>query len=353
MTGQALNPKGPTGERFHILAPWSHSIFTHAPDIKAAKDFLVWLMDPKQVAGWYDVAVSYYAPFLHMFDNASLWTAEPRNLPYRDSLATSHLPGWPAPISRPQGESVAKYVVVDMFAKACGGKSTKEVIADAEGATEPDLQAGLIDVDNDAARRRLRARPAAGIRLSPLDRTRGRVQLADDHSAGDVSAAAGRLSAGLRRLAQSGEPAGRQGRHLRRSGEFHRRCARSGVLAGGAEHVRLHVLRDRAEDGRRAWPGTGDEPGLQVQEHGSRFGAVAVHRADGVVDDRLDVDPRSGVRAGELVPAQSAHRQSRSVLAWQCQSGDDVVDHRQRMARPAVLRHHLARRAANHLTGTV
>lgn len=131
VTGQAQNPKGPTGQRFHILNPWSHAIFTHTPDHKAAKDFMVWLMDPQQVGGWYDVAVSYYAPFLHMFDDAPLWHAEPRNLPYRDSLATSHLPGWPAPISRPQSESVAKYVVVDMFAKACAGKSTKEVIADA------------------------------------------------------------------------------------------------------------------------------------------------------------------------------------------------------------------------------
>jgi multiple sugar transport system substrate-binding protein len=130
-TGQALNPKGPTGKRYHILAPWSHSIFTYTPDVKAAKDFLVWLMDPKQVGGWYSVAVSYYAPYLHMFDNAPLWTAEPRNLPYRDSLASSHLPGWPAPISRAQSESVAKYVVVDMFAKACAGKSTKEVISQA------------------------------------------------------------------------------------------------------------------------------------------------------------------------------------------------------------------------------
>jgi len=130
-TGQAQNPKGPTGQRFHILAPWSHSIFTSASDVKAAKDFLVWLMDPKQVGPWYASAVSYYAPFLHMFDDAPLWHAEPRNLPYRDSLATSHLPGWPAPISRQQSESVAKYVVVDMFAKACAGKSTKQAIADA------------------------------------------------------------------------------------------------------------------------------------------------------------------------------------------------------------------------------
>ena len=61
-----------------------------------------------------------------------MWHAEPRNLPYRDSLATPHLPGWPAPPDRRLAESVAKYVVVDMFAKACAGKSTKDVIADAE-----------------------------------------------------------------------------------------------------------------------------------------------------------------------------------------------------------------------------
>ncbi len=131
VTGQAQNPKGPTGQRFHMLNPLSHGIFTHTPDIQAAKDFMLWVMDPKQAGAWYDIAVSYYGPYLHMFDDAPFWNAEPRNLPYRDSLSTSHLPGWPAPISRPQSESVAKYVVVDMFAKACGGKSTKEVIADA------------------------------------------------------------------------------------------------------------------------------------------------------------------------------------------------------------------------------
>lgn len=127
---QSLNPQGPKG-RFHILNPWSHSVFTSAPDPQAAKAFIRWLMDPKQATGWYDVAVSYYAPYLHAYDDAPFWHKEPRNLPYRESLATSHLPGWPAPISRQQSESVAKYVVVDMFAKACTGKSTKEVIAQA------------------------------------------------------------------------------------------------------------------------------------------------------------------------------------------------------------------------------
>src|SRR6185437_15171476 len=131
VTNQSMNPKGPSGQRFHILNPWSHSVFTSASDVQAATDFLHWLMLPEQAGPWYNTAVSYYAPFLHAYDDAPLWRAEPRNLPYRESLATSHLPGWPAPISRAQSESVAKYVVVDMFAKACAGKSTKEVIADA------------------------------------------------------------------------------------------------------------------------------------------------------------------------------------------------------------------------------
>lgn len=131
VTGQAMNPKGPTGQRFHILAPWSHSIFKHTKHPQEARAFLAWLNEPAQVGGWLASADSYYGPFMHAYDDAKLWHVEPRNLPFRDSLATSHLPGWPAPVSRQTSQSVAKYVVVDMFAKACAGKSTKEVIADA------------------------------------------------------------------------------------------------------------------------------------------------------------------------------------------------------------------------------
>ncbi len=131
VTQQSLNPQGPKG-RFHILAPWSHAIYNFSPNQQAAKDFLTWMMDPKQVERWYAAGESYYAPYLRAYDDAPLWHVEERNLPYRDSLKTSHLPGWPAPIGRAQSESVAKYVVVDMFAKACSGKATKDVIADAQ-----------------------------------------------------------------------------------------------------------------------------------------------------------------------------------------------------------------------------
>jgi multiple sugar transport system substrate-binding protein len=131
VTGQALNPKGPAGKRFHILNVWSHSVVTSANDVDVAKQFLRWLMDRKHFEGWLAAADSYYAPFLHAYDNAAFWNVEPRNLPYRDALASSHLPGWPAPVSRPQAEVIAKYVIIDMFAKACSGSSTKDVIKQA------------------------------------------------------------------------------------------------------------------------------------------------------------------------------------------------------------------------------
>jgi multiple sugar transport system substrate-binding protein len=128
---QSQNPKGPKG-RFHMLNPQAHAIFAHTPDKQAAKDFLRWLMKPEQIGKWYDIATTYYQPFLHKYDDAPMWKVEPRNLPYRDALKTAHLPGWPGPLSRAQSETIAKYVVIDMFAKACAGKSTKEVIADAK-----------------------------------------------------------------------------------------------------------------------------------------------------------------------------------------------------------------------------
>jgi multiple sugar transport system substrate-binding protein len=131
VTDQAQNPAGPKG-RFHLLNCITHAVFNFTPEKEDAKKFLAWLMQKKQLGAWYAVADSYYQPFLHAYDNAPMWQVEPRNIPYRDAMATAHLPGWPAPPDRRLAENVAKYVVVDMFAKACGGAATKDVIKNAE-----------------------------------------------------------------------------------------------------------------------------------------------------------------------------------------------------------------------------
>jgi multiple sugar transport system substrate-binding protein len=131
VTDQAQNPAGPKG-RFHLMNSISHSVFNFGPAQEQAHAFLRWLTGAKQLGAWYASADSYYQPLLRGYDDAPMWKVEPRNIPYRDALATAHLPGWPAPPNRKLAESVAKYVVVDMFAKACSGSSTKDVIKAAE-----------------------------------------------------------------------------------------------------------------------------------------------------------------------------------------------------------------------------
>jgi multiple sugar transport system substrate-binding protein len=130
VTDHALNPQGPKG-RFHIMQAASHAIMTSAPDQAAAKAFLRWLYDDKQLSRWLASGDAYYAPFLTAYDNHPMWNPEPRYLPYKESLKTTRLHGWPGPPSHAMSESVAKYVLVDMFAKACRGDSTKDVIATA------------------------------------------------------------------------------------------------------------------------------------------------------------------------------------------------------------------------------
>src|SRR5262245_47950647 len=126
----ALNPKGPKG-RFHSLVPVTHGIFKHTPDPEAAKHFLRWLMDPKQVGPWYRSAQMYHAPFLHAYDKDAEWDKEPRFKPYHELLETAKLVSWPAPADRRAGEVVNKWVVIDMFAKACTGIPPKAAIAEA------------------------------------------------------------------------------------------------------------------------------------------------------------------------------------------------------------------------------
>jgi multiple sugar transport system substrate-binding protein len=130
VTDHALNPHGPKG-RFHVMNAVSHALLTHAPDQAAAKAFLKWLYDDKQMSRWLTSGDAYYAPFLHGYDNHPMWNAEPRYMPYKESLKTTRPHTWPGPQTHAASESVAKYVLVDMFAKACRGDATKDVIATA------------------------------------------------------------------------------------------------------------------------------------------------------------------------------------------------------------------------------
>jgi multiple sugar transport system substrate-binding protein len=126
----AENPKGRKG-RFHSLVPVTHCIFSQTPEPEETKKFLRWLMEPKQAAPWYASADMYFAPFMHAYDKSPEWNKEPRFKVFQKVLETGKLWLWPAPADRRAGQTINTWVIADMFAKACTGASTRQVIADA------------------------------------------------------------------------------------------------------------------------------------------------------------------------------------------------------------------------------
>ena len=160
VTGQAQNPKGPKG-RFHMLNPLEPCDL-HAHAGPEGGEGLPALADGPE-AGRRAGTTSrsrYYAPFLHTYDDAPMWKAEPRNLPYRDSLqdvASAGLAGAAQPGAvGERGEIRRRRHVRQGLRRQVdqGGHRRRQ------GAAEADLQAGVDGCRRQRLRRRwTRRRP--------------------------------------------------------------------------------------------------------------------------------------------------------------------------------------------------
>jgi multiple sugar transport system substrate-binding protein len=127
--GHAPNPKGPSGERFSLLNPWAFAAFTFSPDPEGARNLVKFLAREDVYSEWIAAADGYYAPFMKKFDTHPMWAKQPKFGPYKESVASAHLPGWPAANSRAASESLAKYVLVNMYQNAAKGMPTREAVS--------------------------------------------------------------------------------------------------------------------------------------------------------------------------------------------------------------------------------
>ena len=125
--------------------PQAHAIFTHTPGQAGGEGrSCAGSCEPKpQLGPWYDIGGSpTISRSCTRYDDApdvEGRTAQPAVTATRSRPRICR--DGRQPLSRAQSEAIAKYVVIDMFAKACAGASTKEVIADAVAQLNADLQA--------------------------------------------------------------------------------------------------------------------------------------------------------------------------------------------------------------------
>ena len=218
VTDHALNPQGPKG-RFHVFNPQSHAILTHAQDQAAAKAFLRWLYDDKQLSRWLVSANAYYAPFLH-------GVRQPPDVERRAALHP--VQGVPqdlaaARVARPARPRHARRAwpstcVVDMFAKACRGDVDQGRHRHRGDPAEADLQSEVAAWPSGRRRSRGPPRsPAGRSSLRGLLEREGRVLLAHAGARRPLPARVRRLPVLLRHLPEPARPAGRQPGHLRRA----------------------------------------------------------------------------------------------------------------------------------------
>ena len=82
------------------------------------------MMEPEQFNPWVEAAQGYLSPFLLDYEKNPMWTADPKNTPYRDGARTASTPAGDAQMGENAAAAIADFVVVDMFANYCTGRET-------------------------------------------------------------------------------------------------------------------------------------------------------------------------------------------------------------------------------------
>ncbi len=131
VTNHALWPKGPAG-RFGYSTAMGLGIFKFSKFPKEAKAFITWLIQPKQYSAWIGVGEGQIAGLANFYENDPVWKKDPKLEVIREIPKYVRMPGYPGPPTRHAAEAMVKYVIVNMFARACKGMSTAETIKQAE-----------------------------------------------------------------------------------------------------------------------------------------------------------------------------------------------------------------------------
>jgi multiple sugar transport system substrate-binding protein len=130
-------PKGLDGKRRELHLGFPILIFSFTKFPQACKAFTAFLMEPEQFNPWVESAQGYLSPFLKAYEKNPIWTADPKNTPYRDVATSASTPAGEAQMSENAAAAIADFVVVDMYANYCTGREdVKTAMASAERATK-------------------------------------------------------------------------------------------------------------------------------------------------------------------------------------------------------------------------
>ncbi|MEN0077358.1 MAG: extracellular solute-binding protein [Paracraurococcus sp.] len=128
-TQHALMPKGRAVGAPQTSTVMNAMVFRHTRYPNAAKAFLAFMMEAEQYEPWMQGSLGYWAHPLKAYAKSTVWTADPKNTVFRDTMENRFWSGYRGPISQASGAVAADYVLVQMCAAVASGQATPEVAA--------------------------------------------------------------------------------------------------------------------------------------------------------------------------------------------------------------------------------
>jgi multiple sugar transport system substrate-binding protein len=130
-------PVGPVGVPTESHIFFNQMIMKYTKYPQAAKEFLRFMMEQDQFAPWLTAAGGYIAPPLDAYAKIAVWTADPKNTPYRDAVKNLRPSGYAGKLGYASAGAAADFIVINLVAEAISGsKSPKEALERAQKRAE-------------------------------------------------------------------------------------------------------------------------------------------------------------------------------------------------------------------------
>lgn len=126
-----LIPKGPHG-RYHTAGPQSNCIMRYSKNKELARDYIRFIHEDKNYEEFLVTNHGYINGPLPKWQQHPMWEEDPAITIYRELPKYGRNYGYAGPYNRQSSEVLAKYIIVDLFAKVVKGDSPQSAIAWAE-----------------------------------------------------------------------------------------------------------------------------------------------------------------------------------------------------------------------------
>jgi multiple sugar transport system substrate-binding protein len=120
-------PKGPAGQ-FSYHVPFSNLIPTYVANQKAAKDFLRWFHSKDVYGQWFTSQQGFSVGSTKKWEDDPLWKIDPIMAPFRTAAESGRFAGYAGPAGRAAAETISKFIIVDMYAKAVQGTPAEDAV---------------------------------------------------------------------------------------------------------------------------------------------------------------------------------------------------------------------------------